>query len=59
MERGKLNFDVKGEIQVAETIRIRVPMQSSVADRPVLVMKLAKANRAKGSSYPVLRFSQP
>ena len=53
MERGKLSFDVKGVIQVAETIRIRVPMQSSVADRLVLVMKLAKANGAKGSSYPV------
>jgi len=59
MERGKLNFDVKGEIQIAETIRIRVPMRSSVTDRPIVVMKLAKVNGAKESSYPVLQISQP
>ncbi len=54
MERGNLNFGVKGEVQVAETIRIRVPKQGSGADRPVGAMKLGKPNRAKGSSYPVL-----
>ena len=59
MERGKLNIDVKGEIQIAETIRMRVPMQSSVTDRLVVVMKLAKVNGAKESSYPVLQISQP
>jgi len=59
MERGNLTFDVKGAIQVAETIRIRVPIQSSGADRPVLVRKLVKADGAKGSSYPVLQMSQP
>jgi hypothetical protein len=32
MERGNLRFDVKGAIRVAETIRIRVPMQRAGAD---------------------------
>lgn len=59
MERGNLSFDVKGAIQVAETIRIRVPKQSLGTDRPVVVKKLVKINGAKGSSYPVLQFSQP
>ena len=59
MERGNLNVDVKGGIQIVGTIRIRVPMQSSGADRPVLVRKLVKAKGAKGSSYPVLQMSQP
>lgn len=60
MERGNLRFDVKGAIQIAETMRIRVPMQRAGADRPVLVKK-SRLSRdgAKGSSYPVLLLSQP
>ncbi len=58
MERGNLHFEVKGAIQIEKTMRIRVPMQRAGADRPVVVRKLAQADGAKGSSYPVLLMSQ-
>lgn len=36
---GNQDLDVKGEIQVDETIRIRVPKQGTGADQPVVAMK--------------------
>ena len=35
---GSSRFDVKGEIQMVETIRMRVPMQDTGAEWPVVVM---------------------
>ena len=32
-------FDVKGEAQVRKLIRVRVPMRSTGADQPVVVLK--------------------
>jgi hypothetical protein len=40
MERGNLKADAKGEIQIAETMRIRVPRQLPGTDQPVVVKKL-------------------
>jgi len=37
---GTCRCDVKGDSQVAEIIRLRVPMHSTGADRSVVVMKL-------------------
>jgi len=36
---GNQGLDVKGEIQVDKTIRIRVPKQDTGADQPVVAMK--------------------
>ena len=36
---GTCRPDVKGEIQVEETTRMRVPMRGTGADQPVLVLK--------------------
>jgi hypothetical protein len=37
---GTCRSDVKGEIQVEETIRMRVPMRDTGAEQPVLGMKV-------------------
>ena len=40
--------DVKGEIQAVGTVRMRVPMQRTGAEQPVLAMKRGNARGAKG-----------
>jgi len=45
---GTRSFDVKGEIQVDETTRTRVPKQSTGADQLVVVVKTGNAVGAKG-----------
>ena len=37
--RRTYGLDDKGEIQVAETISVRVPIQETLADQPVRAMK--------------------
>ena len=48
---GTCRFDAKGNIQVAKTMRVKVPMRSTGAEQPVVVMKSAKADGAKGLCY--------
>ena len=36
---GSSRLDVKGEIQIAKSIRMRVPMQGTVAEQLVVVRK--------------------
>ncbi|MCK5074385.1 MAG: hypothetical protein KAQ98_13225 [Bacteriovoracaceae bacterium] len=55
---GSSRSDVKGEIQVVDTIRMRVPMLNTVADQLVVAMKPSKVGGAKGLSYSVLQFGQ-
>jgi hypothetical protein len=59
MERENLDFDVKGDDQAEETVRARVPMRSSGADRLVVVKKPGNAGGAKGADYPDLVTGQP
>ena len=47
-ERGNLRLDVKGDIQVDDPTRMRVPMRGGGADRPVVVRKPGNAGGAKG-----------
>ena len=51
--------DAKGEIQAAESARVRVPMRDAGADRLVVVMKPGNAGGAKGSDYPAVHAGQP
>jgi hypothetical protein len=43
--------DAKGEIQVAETTRVRVPMREQGSDRSIVVMKPSKVGGAKGPDH--------
>ena len=46
--------------QAAETVRDRVPVRDSPADRPVVVTKFLYRGGAKGPGYPWLcSFGQP
>ena len=56
---GTCRSDVKGEIQAARIVRVRVPMQSTGADQPVVVMKPGNAGGAKGLNCSVWKWSQP
>jgi len=49
----------KGDPQVAETARGRVPMRVAGADRLVVVMKSGNAGGAKGAGCPGLLVGQP
>ena len=49
----------KGEPQVAETARGRVPMRVAGTDRLVVVMKPGNAGGAKGAGCPGLLVGQP
>lgn len=51
--------DVKGEIQVGNTMRMSVPMWRTGAERPVVAMKRSNVRGAKGSRHSVLRVGQP
>ena len=50
---------LEGEAQAAETARARVPMRSTGADRPVIVMIPRNKGGAKGKGHPGLFDGQP
>ena len=51
--------DVKGEIQAGSTVRMRVPMQRTGAEQPVVVLKQSNVCGAKGLRHSVLAMGQP
>jgi len=51
--------DVKGEIQAVGAVRMRVPMQRTGAEQPVLVLKQSNVCGAKGLRHSVLAMGQP
>ena len=51
--------DVKGEIQAVGTVRMRVPMQRTGAEQPVVVLKQSNVCGAKGLRHSVLPMGQP
>ena len=59
VERGNLCLDAKGDLQVAVTIRSRVPMQGAGTDGSVRAMKPGNAGRAKGPDSPAEGGGQP
>ena len=50
---GTCRLDAKGEIQVGNTTRMRVPMPSTGAEQPVVVMKRSNVCGAKGLRHSV------
>ena len=56
---GTGRVDVKGEIQVGNTMRMSVPMRHTGAEQLVLAMKRGNACGAKGLRHSVLAVSQP
>ena len=56
---GTCRLDAKGEIQVGNTTRMRVPMPSTGAEQPVVVMKRSNVCGAKGLRHSVSRLGQP
>ena len=56
---GTCRTDVKGDVQVANTTRIRVPMRCTGAEQPVVVMKPGNAGGAKGLRHSVSSTGQP
>ena len=57
-EHGNLSFRCEGRLSSGRPIRDRVPMLSTGADQPIVVMKFAKANGAKGLNDSVFILSQ-
>jgi hypothetical protein len=51
--------DVKGEIQAVGAVRMRVPMQHTGAEQPVVVLKQSNVCGAKGLRHSVLAMGQP
>ena len=51
--------DVKGEIQAVGAVRMRVPMQRTGAEQPVVVPKQSNVCGAKGLRHSVLTMGQP
>jgi len=49
----------EGELQAEKTVRGRVPMRGTGADRPVVVVKPGNAGGAKGSDHPGSVGGQP
>ena len=56
---GTCRLDVKGEVQVVYTTRMRVPMPSTGAEQPVVALKRGNVRGAKGLRHSVLAFGQP
>jgi hypothetical protein len=48
---GTCRPDAKGNPQVAQTTRAKVPMRGTGTERSVVAMKLTKVSRAKGSCH--------
>jgi hypothetical protein len=51
--------DAKGEAQVGNTTRVRVPMRRTGAEQPVVVKKRSNVRGAKGLRHSVLAVGQP
>jgi hypothetical protein len=45
--------DVKGEIQAVGAVRMRVPMQRTGAEQPVVVLWLNKSVHLDGINFPM------
>ena len=56
---GTSRSDVKGEIQAVSAVRMRVPMQSTGAEQPVVALMRRNNRRAKGLRHSVLSVGQP
>jgi hypothetical protein len=56
---GTCRTDVKGDVQVASTMRISVPMRYTGAEQLVVVMKPGNAGGAKGLRHSVSSTGQP
>lgn len=56
---GTWRFDVKGETQREDPVRVRVPIRSAGTDRLVVVRKLGNASGAKGPNRPASGMDQP
>ena len=56
---GTCRLDVKGEVQVVNPTSMRVPMPSTGAEQPVVVMKRSNVCGAKGLRHSVSRLGQP
>ena len=55
---GTCRSDAKGETQVEEPTRVRVPMRDTGADQPAVVKKSRNKDGAKGLDHPALFFGQ-
>ncbi len=56
---GTCRLDVKGEVQVVNATSKRVPIPSTGAEQPVVVMKRSNVCGAKGLRHSVSRLGQP
>jgi hypothetical protein len=56
---GTSRVDIKGEVQVGNTIRMSVPMRRTGAEQPVVAVKRSNVRGAKGLRHSVLAGSQP
>ena len=56
---GTCRLDVKGEVLVVNAMRTSVPMPSTGAEQPVVVMKRCNDRGAKGLRHSVLSVGQP
>jgi hypothetical protein len=56
---GTCRSDGKGETQVEETTRARVPIRSTGVDRPVVAKKSRNGDEAKGLGHLALLLGQP
>ena len=56
---GTCRLDVKGEVQVVNSTRMRVPMPSTGAEQSVVVVKRSNVRGAKGLRHSVLAVGQP
>ena len=56
---GTSRADVKGEIQVVSAIRMRVPMQRTGTEQPVVAVMRRNVRGAKGLRHSVLPMGQP
>lgn len=56
---GTSRADVKGETQGVNAVRVRVPMQRTGAEQPVVVRKQSNVCGAKGLRHSVLTIGQP
>jgi hypothetical protein len=56
---GTCRSNVKGDAQVTKIIRARVPMWSTGAEQPVVVMNPGNAGGAKGLRHSVTFLGQP
>ncbi len=56
---GTCRLDAKGEVQVVNATRARVPMPGTGAEQPVVVMKRSNVRGAKGLRHSVSIVGQP